>query len=43
MDKKYEEIGKMLYGFIGYLEREDLKRRNKPKLPKPRKPRPDDV
>src|SRR5262245_39731982 len=35
LDKKYEEIGRMLYGFIAYLEREDLKRRNKPKRPKP--------
>jgi four helix bundle protein len=36
LDKKYEEIGRMLYGFIGYLEKEDLKRRNKPKCSKPR-------
>ena len=35
LDKKYEEIGRMLYGFIGYLEKEDLKRRNKPRPPKP--------
>jgi len=37
--KSYEEIGKMLAGLIGHLEREDLKRSTRP--PKPTKRRQD--
>jgi len=43
LDKRYEKIGKMLAGLIGYLEREDLKRRTRPPKPKKRPQEPNDV